>query len=45
MPFSFAQTVTLTCSQCRQSFNGDVWLIVNVTKHPDILKSILEVRL
>ena len=37
MPNSFAQTTDLTCSQCGQSFQAEIWQVVDTNERPDLL--------
>ncbi len=40
MTYSFSQTTSLTCPDCGQSFTADIWLVVDASERPDLLKSI-----
>ena len=37
---SFAQTISLTCPQCSQPFDAQIWLIVDAAQRPDLLEMI-----
>jgi hypothetical protein len=41
MSNSYVQTINWSCSQCRQSFDADVWLIVDIAERPDLLEQLL----
>jgi len=36
MPTSFHETQKLTCPQCGQSFEAELWLIVDAAERPDL---------
>jgi DNA-directed RNA polymerase subunit RPC12/RpoP len=40
MPTSFGQTPQLTCPQCGQPFQAEIWLIVDADERPDLLEKI-----
>ena len=40
MPTSFQQTQQLTCPRCGQSFEAELWLIVDAAERPDLLEKI-----
>jgi DNA-directed RNA polymerase subunit RPC12/RpoP len=40
MPTSFGQTLSLTCPRCGQSFQAEIWLIVDAAERPDLLEKI-----
>jgi tetratricopeptide (TPR) repeat protein len=40
MPTSFQQTQQLTCPRCGQSFQAEIWLIVDAAERPDLLEKI-----
>jgi len=40
MDLSFAQQVPLTCPQCGQTFEAEVWLIVDLSARPDLAERI-----
>lgn len=37
---SFAQTVEVACTSCKQQFNAEVWLIVDAVEHPELVAQI-----
>ena len=42
MPNTYAQTVALSCRECSQSFEAQLWRIVDVTERPDLLERVRE---
>jgi len=40
MPNTFSQTISLTCPQCGQPFDAEIFLIVDASERPDLLKKI-----
>ncbi|MBN2549545.1 MAG: CHAT domain-containing protein [Anaerolineales bacterium] len=40
MPHSYAETASLTCPQCQQAFQAEIWLIVDTAARTDLLEKI-----
>jgi hypothetical protein len=40
MDHSLNQTVSLTCSHCRQNFDAVIWLIIDSSTHPELLERV-----
>lgn len=45
MPNLSATTAQLTCPDCAQNFQTDVWLIVDIAERPDLVEAIEETLL
>ncbi len=40
MSHSYAESANLTCSHCQQTFDAEVWFIVDAGEHPDLIERI-----
>lgn len=45
MDLSFSQNITTICSECKQSFSKDVWIILDQNSRPELIEQLKQENL